>query len=70
MKTGENMQYDNNIGIREIRPTEEMLISKAKSLKKHDKTYKFLECLGDVLKINPNNGQALAEIAIYLNEGQ
>ena len=47
---------------------EEMLILKAKSLKHHEKTYKFLECLEKLLKMNPYNEKALAEIAIYLKE--
>ena len=56
---GENMQNHEY---------EEMLILKAKSLKHHEKTYKFLECLEKLLKMNPYNEKALAEIAIYLKE--
>ena len=75
MKTGENMHCNDNIDGGEHgmcsshAKSEEMLILKARSLKELDKTYKFLECIGDVLKINPHNEQALTEIAIYLKEG-
>ena len=78
MKNGENMQCANNIDsscheeiIRicdEFPQDEEMMILKAKSLKELQKTYKFLECIENVLKINPYNCDALAEIAAYLKE--
>lgn len=49
---------------------EEMLILKAKSLKDLEKSYKLLECLESILKINPNNNYALYEIAIIKSEEQ
>ena len=49
---------------------EEMLILKAESLKYLKKSYKLLECLESILKINPNNNYALYEIAIIKSEEQ
>ena len=69
MKTGENMLYNDNIDVSRCMKSEDMLILKAKTMKECNKTYKFLECIEDVLKINPYNQQALKEIAIYLREG-
>ena len=63
MKYGENMQAKDNFD-------EEMLISKAKTLKNNDKTYKFLECIERVLKSDPYNPQAIIELAKYLKEGE
>ena len=45
---------------------EEMMVLKAKSLKYLEKRYKLLECLEEILRTNPNNLQALCEIANYL----
>ena len=74
MKTGENMHYANNIdeSYRKMSRCrgEEMLIRRAKTFRKQEKTYKFLECIGDALKINPYSSEALAEIAAYLKEEQ
>lgn len=43
---------------------EEMLILKAMSLKYLKKSYKLLECLETILKINPYNDYALYELSI------
>ena len=47
---------------------EEMLILKAKSHKSHEENYKFLECIEKILKINPENLNALIELAFYIEE--
>lgn len=42
---------------------EKMLIFKIKSLKKLNRTYRSLECIGNLLEINPHNLPALLMIA-------
>lgn len=67
----ENNDYERIIRICERYPNDEnMLILKARTLKRLDKTYKFLECIEKVLKINPHNRQALLEMARYLKEAK
>ena len=75
MKNGENMQYEDNIDYEKIiricdrhPKDEEMLVIKAESLKRLNRTYKFLECIEAILKINPNSIKALIEMARYLGE--
>lgn len=80
MKNGENMQFKDNIDCEKsyhekiIRicdrhpKDEEMLLVKAKSLKSLKKTYKFLECMDEILKINPYSITALVEMAKYLGD--
>lgn len=55
------MQYKSNID-------EDVLVRRAQTLKRLGKTYKFLECIEDILKINPYNTDALIEIADYMGE--
>ncbi len=55
------MQYKNNID-------EDVMVIRAQNLKRLGKTYKFLECIEDILKINPYNTQALIEMADYLGD--
>lgn len=72
------MQYNDNFDIKEkdfkeiinicnqYPNDEEMLIIKAKSLKRLEKPHQSLKCLKKLLKINPYNLDALIEISHFL----